>query len=156
MSLDKINPNMLKAEYSVRGEVVIKSNELRAEMENGVKMPFDKLTPMNIGNPQAVGQKPISFPREVISALYSGLDSTMYRADVVKRAETYKQEIENVEAYTHYKGMRIIREHIAEFIKKRDGFGDIDPEDILLTNGASNGIKIVLQTLIRDRIDTVI
>jgi hypothetical protein len=62
-----INQNLIKAKYEVRGGIVIKADELRKEMEKGKKMPFDSFVPWNIGNPQALGQLPISFTRELFN-----------------------------------------------------------------------------------------
>ena len=55
--------------------------------------PFTKLTPLNIGNPQALKQLPLTFPREVIGSLYSGVSSNM---DAIKRADTYKKELKSI------------------------------------------------------------
>jgi alanine transaminase len=64
--MDSINQNLIKAKYEVRGGIVLKAEEIKKEMEKGKKMPFDDLVNWNIGNPQNLGQLPISFPREVI------------------------------------------------------------------------------------------
>ncbi len=61
-----INQNLIKAKYEVRGGIIIRADELRKEMEKGKTMPFENFVAWNIGNPQALGQIPISFPREVI------------------------------------------------------------------------------------------
>ena len=53
----------------------------------------------------------------------------------------------SVGAYSHSKGIPLIRERIADFIKSRDGFPS-DPESIFLTAGASPGVQTVLQTII--------
>ena len=36
-------------------------------LEEGADLPFSKIVQCNIGNPQALGQKPISFTRQVMS-----------------------------------------------------------------------------------------
>lgn len=64
--MDSINQNLIKAEYQVRGGIVIRADEIRKEMEKGKKMPFESLVYWNIGNPQSLGQLPLTFPREVI------------------------------------------------------------------------------------------
>lgn len=154
---------MIKAEYQVRGGIVIKAEEIRKEMESGIKKPFSNLVPWNIGNPQNLGQLPITFPREVLSYLYtdqsnfhdSNYSMSDYSIDVKNRAETYRKELKNIESYTYYKGLNIVRENVAKFITKRDGC-ETFKEDILLTNGASGGIKIVLQSILEDQKDTVL
>jgi alanine transaminase len=64
--MNTINQNLIKAKYEVRGGIVLKADELRKEMEKGKKMPFENFVAWNIGNPQSLGQVPISFPREVM------------------------------------------------------------------------------------------
>jgi hypothetical protein len=69
-----LNPNLLKAEYAVRGELVLKSLELGAQLAKGDKLPFKEIISCNIGNPQDLGQQPITFFRQVyFSALRSFL-----------------------------------------------------------------------------------
>jgi alanine transaminase len=165
LTLNTINQNLIQAEYQVRGGIVIKADDIRKEMDSGIKKPFANLVPWNIGNPQNLGQLPITFPREVLSYLYTGIgpeasnnvtpNSYEYSNDVKNRAETYKNELKNIESYTYYKGLNIVRENVANFITKRDNC-ETFKEDILLTNGASGGIKIVLQALLEEKKDTVL
>lgn len=70
--MDTINKNLIKAEYQVRGGIVLRAEELRKEMEKGKKLPFTNFVQWNIGNPQSLGQVPISFPREVNNGLKEG------------------------------------------------------------------------------------
>lgn len=65
LRLDTINLNLIKAQYAVRGEVVKRQGELELRMALGSKMPFTKFTPCNIGNPHVLGQKPLTFVRQV-------------------------------------------------------------------------------------------
>ena len=49
----EINPNVLKAEYAVRGAVPIKALEIKQDLaKNPQKYPFSEVTFCNIGNPQ--------------------------------------------------------------------------------------------------------
>lgn len=72
-----------------------------------------------------------------------------YPADAIERAQAITRQIQSVGAYSHSKGYRFIREHVARFIAERDGHG-ADPEHIFLTDGASEGIKRVLTCIISD------
>ncbi len=83
----------------------------------------------------------------MIACLYSGETSENNKQDVLNRAATYRKEITNIDAYTHYKGLSIVRENIAKFISERDNC-ETHKEDIFLSNGASGGIKIILQSLL--------
>ena len=87
-----INPHLLRAEYAVRGEIVMRAAELKSELAAAPgSLPFDKVLECNIGNPQAVGQKPISFPRQVLSLIVCpalleqpGVE-TLFQADAIAR-----------------------------------------------------------------------
>ena len=63
-------------------------------------------------------------------------------------------------AYTASKGHLFIREAIADFINQRDGYDpskgiSSDPESIFLTNGASQGVKFVIDLLIAEENDGI-
>jgi len=63
--MDTISKNLIKAQYQVRGATVIRAEEIKKQIENGKKFPFDQFVLWNVGNPHNLGQLPISFPREV-------------------------------------------------------------------------------------------
>ena len=51
----------MNMEYAVRGPLYHKASELKKQGKT--------IIPCNIGNPQALGQKPITFYRQVLSLL---------------------------------------------------------------------------------------
>ncbi len=53
ITLEDLNPKLLQAQYAVRGPIVQRAQELEAE---GKKVIY-----CNIGNPQALKQRPLSF-----------------------------------------------------------------------------------------------
>jgi alanine transaminase len=66
VTLDSINPKVLKCEYAVRGEIVNIAQKLQEDLKtNKDAYPFDEIIYCNIGNPQSLGQLPIKFFREV-------------------------------------------------------------------------------------------
>ena len=68
LKVSNINPHILKAEYAVRGSVLIKAEELNSKLsKKDHGLPYDNIVFCNIGNPQQLGQKPITFNRNVIS-----------------------------------------------------------------------------------------
>ena len=66
---DTINQAVVKAEYAVRGEIALRSEKLREELaeDDSAKdrLGFDKVISANIGNPQQLGQKGLTFLRQV-------------------------------------------------------------------------------------------
>ena len=67
LSRDNINPKVKAAEYAVRGEIVARAKELEADLKSGKKLPFDHVIYCNIGNPQQLGQVPLTFFRQVLA-----------------------------------------------------------------------------------------
>jgi glutamate--glyoxylate aminotransferase len=59
MDPESLNANVKKTVYAVRGELYLRASELQKE---GKKIIFT-----NVGNPHALGQKPLTFPRQVKS-----------------------------------------------------------------------------------------
>lgn len=152
-----------KMEYAVRGKVVIRADQISDELkipEKRKKYPFDHIVYTNIGNPQSVGQKPLTWPRQVLALVdlpdEVGIDhpkcSQLFPSDAIKRAREIKEGLggHGSGAYSHSKGARIFREDVAKYIESRDGGLSCNPEDIFLTNGASSAINMVLTALIRD------
>lgn len=148
-----INERVLKAEYAVRGEVLLKAQEL--EKTTGMAITY-----CNIGNPQALGQKPLTFPRRVLSVMLNpeDLNRKDLPKDVIQRADRYLKMIKNgagVGAYSDAQGVLGVRQEVAEFLQKRDGYA-ADPANIFLTQGASTGIELISRILIRSSDDAMI
>ena len=74
----------------------------------------------------------------------------LYPEEVIRRAKELSDQIGYLGAYTPTKGVLAIRQSIARFIQSRDQTPDavVDPENIFLTNGASDGINRILQLIV--------
>lgn len=46
---------------------MIRAKELEDKLHAGEKLPFDKILYCNIGNPQQLGQHPVTFYRQVLA-----------------------------------------------------------------------------------------
>jgi alanine transaminase len=62
-----LNKHVLEAQYAVRGAIPLRAEELREQIEEGKggDLPFDEVVSCNIGNPQQLDQKPLTFLRQV-------------------------------------------------------------------------------------------
>ncbi len=145
VKLSDVNSKLQKAHYAVRGKIVIRAQELEGQ---GKKIIY-----CNIGNPQALKQKPLTFVRQVLSLLeYPALmdnpgPAAAFPADAVARAKMIlEKNPTGTGAYTQSAGIPFIRQAIADFIQKRDGI-TADPNRILLTDGASKGVQAVFTLL---------
>ena len=145
IKLSDVNSKLLKAHYAVRGKIVARAVELEAK---GKKIIY-----CNIGNPQALKQKPMTFLRQVLSLLeYPALmdapeTEKLFPADAVRRARfVLEKNPTGTGAYTQSAGIPFIRQAVADFITRRDGI-PADPNRVLLTDGASKGVQAVFTLL---------
>jgi len=145
IKLHNVNGKLLEAHYAVRGKIVIRAQELEAQ---GKKIIY-----CNIGNPQALKQKPLTFVRQVLSLLENPalLDrpetAKIYPADAIARAKmVLEKNPSGTGAYTQSAGIPFIRKAVADFINERDGI-PVDTNRIILTGGASRGIQSALTLL---------
>ena len=141
ITLKDLNPNVLRAEYAVRGPIVERAQKLEAQ---GRKIIY-----CNIGNPQALEQKPLTYLRQVLALCqYPDLierGADLFPADV---RDTARRILEGTRyglgAYSDSKGVRFVRDAVAAFISERDGI-EADPEAVYLTYAqdrlASYGIQ---------------
>ncbi|BAP71656.1 probable alanine aminotransferase [Kluyveromyces marxianus] len=157
LTLDDVNENILKAKYAVRGRIPMRAEELKAQLKKDpASLPFKKIINANIGNPQQLDQKPLTFYREVLSLLQhpellDEADETLlslYKIDSIQRARKLLEEVGgSVGAYSQSQGVQGIRETVASFITKRDDGEIAYPEDIFLTAGASAAVSYILSML---------
>ncbi|KIZ01751.1 alanine transaminase [Monoraphidium neglectum] len=155
-----IRPRIVQVEYAVRGEIVRRAQEIAEDLEKGHgEHPFDKVVWCNIGNPQILGQKPITYFRQVLclceypELLKHPEVTALFPADVIKRAEQFLAEIPGgLGAYSDSAGAAVCRRQIAAAIERRDGV-PCDMSELYLTDGASPGVHYLMEMLIRDSSD---
>ncbi|GMH20743.1 hypothetical protein Nepgr_022585 [Nepenthes gracilis] len=154
LDYELLNKNMKKTQYAVRSELYLRASELEKE---GKKIVF-----ANVGDPHALGQKPLTFPRQVIALCEAPflLDDPnvglIFPADAIERAKHYlSMTTGGLGAYTDSRGIHGIRKEVAEFIERRDGYPS-NPELIYLTCGASDGIMQILNIIIRGEQDGIL
>jgi len=140
----------------VRGEIVNKADAL---LEQGRKIIFT-----NIGNPQSLGQPPLTYYRQVLAlcdlpaecGVQHPLAANFFPKDVVDRALELRSIIgpSGTGAYTNSQGVQGFRQHVADFITSRDGHPAY-AGDIFLTNGASSAIDMILTALLSGDSDAI-
>ncbi|KAH7546994.1 hypothetical protein FEM48_Zijuj01G0260000 [Ziziphus jujuba var. spinosa] len=173
VTLDTINPKVVKCEYAVRGEIVTLAQRLQEELQaKSGSHPFDEvcfpfldiyelayvlqlILYCNIGNPQSLGQQPITFFREVLALcdhpiiLDKSETQGLFSADSIERAWQILDQIPGraTGAYSHSQGTKGLRDTIAAGIEARDGY-PANSNDIFLTDGASPAVHMMMQLLI--------
>lgn len=147
ITLDNMNSNIVKMQYAVRGPLVIRATEIEKDLRKGVKKPFKEVLRANIGDCHAMGQKPLTFLRQVLTLCVSPqlLEDDRFPSDVKKRATDILNGCagRSVGSYSDSTGVEVIKEHVAQYIERRDGIPS-DPSNIILSTGASEGIKNVI------------
>ena len=164
LTVETANRNVIAADYAVRGAVLIRANEIEKDLSMGnASYPFDRVIKCNIGNPQSLGQKPISFLRQVLSLvmnpdlLEEDVVTKIYPEDVVQRAKRYLAATRSAGAYSASNGVELVREEVAEFIQARDEASvTVDSEDVFITGGASDAVEKVMRLLIRSSDDAIL
>src|SRR5512138_1911060 len=153
LRLEEVDRAVRETEYAVRGPIVARAQELeRAGRE---------IIYCNIGNPQSLGQRPITWIRQVIALaeypeLIDRAPKGLFPEDAVAVArEVLRHTGGGLGAYTESKGYRFVRDAVAAFIRQRDGI-ESDPDSIYLTDGASKGVQAVLRLLIAGERDGIL
>eukprot|EP00924_Labyrinthula_sp_SR-Ha-C_P003728 maker-scaffold_3-snap-gene-3.0-mRNA-1 protein AED:0.05 eAED:0.07 QI:0/0/0.33/1/0/0/3/1486/505 len=157
-----INKDVLSMQYAVKGLVPTTAAKIAAQLPSP-KYGFEEILSLNIGNPQSVGQKPITYFRDVLALVNAphllqnkASLSTVFKPDVISRAEEILSTLPNgTGAYSNSQGVLEFRKTVAKFIEHRDGH-PADPSKIFITNGATTAINIVLQILIQKPSDGIL
>jgi aspartate/methionine/tyrosine aminotransferase len=140
-------------EYAVRGPIVARAQELERQGR--------RIVWCNIGNPQSLGQRPLTWVRQVLALveypeILEKAPAGTFPADAIETARLIARETRHgVGAYSESKGYRFVREAVARFISERDGIA-ADPEAIFLTDGASKGVQSALRLLVADGKDGIL
>ena len=106
-----------------------------------MQKPFKNVIKANIGDAHAMGNKPITFIRQVLAIVTHPplLESPDFPDDAKSRARDILNGCKggSVGSYSDSPGLEIIRRHVAEYIKERDGGIESDWQKIILCAGAS-------------------
>lgn len=152
LTMENLNPRVIEVEYAVRGPIVLRAAEIEKEIKSGKhSFPFERVIRANIGDCHASGnQKPITYIRQFVAGCThpTVMNSPDFPADIKQKVERLLSSAggESLGSYTESQGLVTIREDIAAYIQKRDGY-PANPSDIYLCNGASDGIKTVIKLL---------
>lgn len=153
LTVATINDNMRKCRYEVRGEIYLAATK---RAQQGKEVIY-----LNVGNPQALGQVPLTFNRQVMALMMAPFlmdDPAVlqsFKPDAVARAKLYLTKLKGgLGAYSDSKGNPYIRQEIADFITRQSGMPS-NPEHIFVSNGASECVRMLLYALIRGPTDGI-
>lgn len=157
LNKETMNQQILKMQFAVKGAVLLRALKHKADMAKGEKKVFPELIYTNQGDCHAMGQKPITFLRQVLAGCTypTLLKGCLFPEDVKERANLILDACENqtMGSSTHSQGIYIVRKHLAEYMTKRDEGIEADPKNIFITDGASPVIKHVLSLFCNEKED---
>ena len=166
LTMENLNPNVIKAEYAVRGYIPTLAGEIKQKLKlNQNQFPFKNVCEMNIGNPLIFDTNPVWTSRLLGSAEY-------FESSPEKQINSKKNKDENIlvgnisfsndadlkDALKQIKaistsspigitGFDGVKKEISRFISHRDGF-EQQPNRVFVSNGASFAILSVLRILL--------
>jgi aspartate/methionine/tyrosine aminotransferase len=154
LTKSQLNTRLLDTQYAVRGAIVQHAQELEAQGREVIYC--------NIGNPQALGQTPLTYIRQTLALLeYPELlknkaTKKLFPEDIRSHA---KQILEKhpygTGAYSDSTGISFIRQAVADFINRRDNI-PTHKDQIMLTDGASKGVQSVIFALLKNPNDGIL
>lgn len=150
LSVNSINPNVRDMRTGIYSLVVRRALEIERELEKGVPKQFSEVIRADVTDIQAMGQKPLTFIRQVLTlCVYPFLmNDDSFPPDVKKRANQILDDCggRSIGAYTYSEGIDLVRNHIAQFITKRDGY-PAKTDDVILTSGTREAFRSILNIL---------
>ena len=151
LTIENLNSNIKHVEYAVRGPIPSRALEIESELRlNPCSHPFNELIYVNIGDPQNLGQLPLTFPRQLLAlcaypTLISEDHSNAFPNDVKQKAKYLLEDIGSFGGYSHSLGFPYVRKNITRFLDKRDNISV--NSTIILSDGASKIINVMLSCL---------
>ncbi|XP_074558594.1 alanine aminotransferase 2-like isoform X4 [Curcuma longa] len=164
VTIESINPKVLGCDYAIRGEIASHAQRLQHELQNKPgSHPFNEILYFNVGSPQSLGQKAITFFREVLvlcdhpPLLDKSETHALFSGDAIARARQILDVIpgRTTGGYSDTLGVKGLRDAVAAGIGSRDGF-PANPDDVFLTDGATPAVHIIMQLLIRSEKDGIL
>lgn len=150
VTMDNIHQGLRNVGLPIESPIIQRAQELEEEVRRGAEKHFKKVLKANLGDCQAMGQKPITFLRQVIILVtYPELmKDPRFPKDAKERARIILASCKgnSIGSYSECAGIDIIRRHCAEFIERRDGI-HADWHKISLSSGSSEAIRNVLKLI---------
>lgn len=75
--------------------------------------------------------------------------------DAAKRAKHYLDNIISAGSYTHSLGIPLVRKTVSKFIEREDDVSAPDINHIFMTEGASQGVHLLMNTMITSEKDSI-
>ncbi|KAF1744834.1 hypothetical protein MXB_2381, partial [Myxobolus squamalis] len=111
----------------------------------GIQKPFGKVIWENIGYYHPVRQPPIIFIRQVkFCSFHPKVLASLYMPSILTQSiipiDAFKSSLES---YLDSNGTEYVCKSVTKYIEMRDGY-ELDHNNIVLSNGTSSAIKLIL------------
>ena len=94
LTVETLSADVRAAAYAVRGEIVQHAQELAAQLaDKPGSLPFQRVVYCNIGNPQQLGQPPITFFRRAAAPTYAPPRAPAARGSRVQRGPAHRRQV---------------------------------------------------------------
>ncbi|KAM8966333.1 alanine aminotransferase 2-like [Pelodytes ibericus] len=152
LTMKSICPTVTGVGVPILGSLSIRAMELEKEIREGKEKPFREITACHLGDLHAMGQKPCTFLRQVVTlCTYPALlDSDLFPEDTMHRAQSIMKTLDNgsVGSYNPKYISETLPRKIAQFIERRDGGVPCDPRNVIVSSGATPAIVSVLSIMV--------
>lgn len=157
LTLENMNSAIRTMRASLLNPVVIRAGEIEEELyRKETRKPFEELIIANVGDAQAMGQRPITYIRQLLAVITFPelINDSRFPEDVKTRAVTILSDCYggSIGSYTDGRGLEVVRKHTAQYIERRDEGIPCNYQDIILSTGATEGIRSILK-LLNEEID---
>ncbi|XP_028660329.2 alanine aminotransferase 2-like isoform X1 [Erpetoichthys calabaricus] len=123
--------------------------EIERKIKEAEQPNFKEVVNISYGDFHAMGMKYITFVRQILaaSAYPELLKSRQLPVDVEQRIVQFFKDWgkQSIGCYSEDFGISCVRRNVARFIEERDGGIACDRENIYITNGATNGLQLILR-----------
>ncbi|XP_026462672.1 alanine aminotransferase 1-like [Ctenocephalides felis] len=140
ITLDSINQNIVKAKF-LCGALFERADELQKELDEGKTLCFDEIIKANTDDGQSMGQKPITYIRQVvaIATCPTLCCQPNFPTDAKSQAMAIIRSTtsQSLGSFADFRGISVVRQHIAEYIEDRDGI-PANVDDIFIVSGITS------------------
>lgn len=154
LTLESMNQSIRAVRVPILGSLCTQAAEIQKELQEGIHKPFTRTTPCFFGDPQAMGQKPCTFLRQVaaLCTYPQLLDSGHFPEDTKARARAILKTVDNGSIGSYSPGYLndILPHKIASFLQRRDNGVPSNPQNIIVCTGVSQAILTVLSLVVND------
>ncbi|XP_078542683.1 alanine aminotransferase 2-like [Lissotriton helveticus] len=127
---------------------------IKQELALGVEKPFQELIPCYSEDHHTVGQKPITFIRQVaaVCAYPELLNSVNLPEDVKQRARSLLEELDGgtIGGYNIGYAMRSLPNKVAKYIERRDGGVPASPNNVIISWGSTRAILSLMSFIVTE------